>query len=98
MPRFLRCPASPVDGDVLALGEGEESRDATFAAEAAFLDAAERCGGIGDEPTVGAAHPGLDPLVYSQATGQVSGVHVRDEAVLGVVGEGDRLVLGGERR
>ena len=87
---------SPTDGDVFAFGEGEEALDPTFAAEAAFFDAPERCGGVGHQSAVEADHAGLDPLADPQTSSEVGGVDVGDEAVLGVVGEFDRLVLGGE--
>ena len=67
-----------------------------LAAEAGLLDAAERRRGVGDEAAVEADHAGLDLLGDAQAAGEVAGVDVGDEAELGVVGQGDGLVLGGE--
>src|SRR5215203_790768 len=87
---------SPTDSYVFTFGEGEKALDPTFAAEAAFFDAPERCGRVGYQATVEADHAGLNSLADPQASSEVGGVDVGDEAVLGVVGERDRLLLGGE--
>src|SRR5688500_7228607 len=87
---------SPTDRYVFGLDEGEEALDPTFAAEAAFFDPTERCGRVGYQSAVEADHAGLNSLADPQAPSEVGGVDVGDEAVLGVVGERDRLFLGGE--
>src|SRR6185312_6311498 len=87
---------SPTDRYVLTFGEGEEALDPTFAAEPAFFDAPERRCRVGHQSAVEADHPGLNPLADPQASSEVGGVYVGDEAVLGLVGERDRLVLGRE--
>src|SRR5215207_7784498 len=87
---------SPTDSYVFTFGEGEEALDPTFAAEAAFFDAPERCGRVGYQATIEADHAGLNSLADPQTPREVGGVDVGDEAVLGVVGERDRLLLGGE--
>src|SRR5215210_4105152 len=87
---------SPTDRYVFGLDEGEETLDPTFAAEAAFFDAPERCCGVGYQSTVEADHAGLNSLADPQTPSEVGGVDVGDEAVLGVVGEFDRLLFGGE--
>src|SRR3954464_3719631 len=87
---------SPTDRYVFGLGEGEEALDPTFAAEAAFFDPTKGCGRVGYQSAVEADHAGLNSLADSQTPSEVGGVDVGDEAVLGVVGERDRLVLGRE--
>ena len=52
--------------------------------------------GSRDQAAVEADHAGLEPLADPQAAGEVAGVDVGDQAVLGVVGQPDRLVLVGE--
>ena len=52
--------------------------------------------GVRDHALVEADHPGLEPLDHAQRALEVARVDVGDEAVLGVVGRGDRLVLVGE--
>ena len=54
--------------------------------------------GVGDEALVEADHAGLERLADAQRALEVAGVDVGDEAVLGVVGGGDRLVLVDEGR
>ena len=61
------------------------------------FDAAERGRRVADQAAVEADHAGLERLADPQAAGQVAGVDVGDQAVLGVVGQPDRLVLVGER-
>ena len=64
-----------------------------LAAEAGGLDAAERRGRVGDEALVEADHAGLELLDDAERALDVARVDVGDEAVLGVVGGGDRRVL-----
>src|SRR5690349_22163369 len=73
----------PVDGDVLAFGEGEQSFGATLAAQTAFFHTAERCRRIGHQPSIEPHHPGLDSLAHSKATGEIRRIDIRNEAVLG---------------
>src|SRR5215216_3614267 len=87
---------SPTDRYVFGLGEGEEALDPTFAAEAAFFDPTKGCGRVGYQSAVEADHAGLNSLADPQTPSEVGGVDVGDEAVLGVVGQFDRLLFGGE--
>ena len=60
------------------------------------LDAAERRAGVGDHALVEADHAGLEALDDLEGAVDVLRVDVGDEAVLGRVGRGDRLVVGVE--
>src|SRR5205807_1814753 len=82
----------PLDGDVLALQILEHALVAALAADAALLGAAERRGRVGDDAAVEPDHAGVQRLGDAQALGQVGGVDVGDQPVLGVVGQPDRLV------
>src|SRR5260370_8844726 len=65
-------------------------------ADAALLGAAERCGRIGHEPAVKPDHAVVELFRHPHAAAEVLGVEIGDEAVLGVVGPPDHLVLGPE--
>src|SRR5689334_2154800 len=52
-------PASPTGGDVLRLGEFQESLVRALAADAGLLHAAERRRRVGHDAAVEADHPGL---------------------------------------
>ena len=65
---------------------------AAFAADPAFLRAAEGSARVGHEPAIQADHADLQGLGRAQAERDVLGIDVRDQAVLGRVRRGDRLV------
>ena len=54
--------------------------------------------GVGDHALVEADHPGLEALAHPERAVEVTGEDVGHQPVLGVVGGGDRLVLGAEAR
>src|SRR5690606_30623645 len=87
------CRSSPGRRHVLGLHELQEPLGAPLAAEAALLGAAERGGRVRDQASVEADHPALQALRQAQAAGQVGGVEVADEAVLGVVDRRQQLRL-----
>src|SRR6185312_6974406 len=93
----LRWAGLPVHRDVLAFGEGKQPFGATLAAQTALFHAPERRGRVGDEPSIEANHAGLDSLANAKATGEICRIDVGNKAVLGAVGELDRLVLGSKR-
>src|ERR1700756_1595958 len=53
---------SPLSGHVFGLGVLQQPFVAAFSSEAAFLDAAERCGRIGHHRSVEADHPAVQLL------------------------------------
>src|ERR1700722_12243194 len=82
----LSLSLSPTHRHVLRLHELHHALVSAFAADAALLGAAERCGGIGDEPAVEPDHAEVELFRHPQPTAQVLGVEIGDEAVFGVVG------------
>src|SRR5207344_2030789 len=93
MVRSAYAGASPVDGDVLRLGELQQPVVPSLAAQPGLLDTAERRCRVGHDATVDPDHAGLQRLADPQRPPEVSGVEVGDEAVLGVVGPADRVGL-----
>src|SRR5579884_2860590 len=91
--RGTRRPQLQVDGHVLGLEVLLDALGTALAAEARLLDAAEGGGGVGDHALIESDHAGLEPLGYAQSSLEVAGEDVGDEAVLGVIRGGDRLVL-----
>src|SRR5215467_2915445 len=87
---------SPVHGNVLGLGELEKPLVAALAAQARLIDPAERGRRVAHHAAVDADHAGFECLGHLQRAPQVGGVQVGDQAVLGSVGHGDRLVGVGE--
>src|SRR3954447_24362598 len=87
---------SDVQRDVLRLEVLLQPLGPALAAVAGLLDAAERRPGVGDHALVEADHAGVELLDHAERAVDVLRVDVGDEAVLGVVGDGDRLVLVGE--
>src|SRR5947208_450724 len=83
-----------VDGDVLRLEELLEAPLAALAADARLLDAAERRADVRDHALVQADHAGLEALAHPQRALDVAREDICDQAELGVVGRGDRVVLG----
>src|ERR1039457_428977 len=92
--RLLRV--SPGQGDVFALRELEQTVVTALTAEAALLDATERRRRVGYQRSVEPDHAVLERLAEAQPSLQIAGVHIGDEAVLGVIGQGDSLLLGVE--
>src|SRR5580658_1837556 len=84
---------SPVHRDVLRFQKFLQSLMRAFAAKAGLLDAAEGRGGIGNEAAVHADHAEVELFRDAHAAGQILGVEVGDQSVLGVVGAADDLVL-----
>ena len=58
----------------------------TFTAQARRLDAAERRDFVGDQTGVDADHAVFQGLGHTEHTAQVTGIEVRGQAELGVVG------------
>src|ERR1022692_4132021 len=88
--------SSPIHGNVLGLGELQQPFVAALAAQTGLLDPAEGCGRIGHYSPVDADHASLQRLSYRQCPPQVARVQVGDQAVLGAVCHGDRLIGVGE--
>src|SRR3954451_10025028 len=70
-----------------------DALDATLAAEAGGLDAAERRRGVGHHALVEPDHAGLQLLADAERSLEVVRIDVGDEPVLGVVGGSDRSVF-----
>ncbi len=91
-PDLLRWqwPGSPREGigdaDVLGVEVFLDAFEAAFASQSGLLDAAERCGGVGDNAGVQAEHAGLELFAHPDAAVQVAGEDVRHQPVLGIVG------------
>src|SRR5436190_2011460 len=85
-----------IHGHVLCLEVLLDSLRTAFATEARLLDASKGSGRVGDHALVEADHPGLELLDHAKRPLQVAGVEVGDQAELGVVRRGDRLVLARE--
>src|SRR4051812_41301916 len=90
IPSDFRLPAHR---DVLRLQKFLQPLVRALEADSGLLHAAERRGGIGDEPAVQADHAEVELLGHAHAAAQVLGVEVRDETVFGVVGALDHLGL-----
>src|SRR5829696_2114602 len=82
-----------VHGDVLRLEELLEALVAALAAYSALLHASEGGAGVRDHSLVEAHHSGLEALADADRPLYVPGEDVGDEAVLGVVRAGDRVLL-----
>src|SRR5690606_8694530 len=65
-----------------------------LAAETALLDAAEGGGRVGDQSAVETDHACFELFGDAQATGEVAGIEIGDEAVFRVVCRSDRLLPG----
>src|SRR3954469_8816530 len=87
---------SDVQRDVLRLEVLLQPLGPALAPVARLLDAAERRAGVGDHALVEADHAGVELLDHAERAVDVLRVDVGDQAVLGVVRRGDRLVLVGE--
>src|SRR3954451_10638330 len=85
---------SEVHRDVLRLEVLVHPLRAALAAEARLLDAAEGRARVGGHALVEADHLRLELLDDAERAIDVAGEDVRHQAVLGVVGRGDRLLLG----
>src|SRR5438132_10003344 len=96
-PAFL-LSRSQIHRHVLRLEVLPDALEAALAPEARLLDAAERSGGVGDDPLVEPHHPRLERLAHAERALQVARVDVGDEPVLRAVGRRERLLLGGEAR
>src|SRR4051794_31817202 len=86
--------ASPIQRDVLRLEELHEPLVRAFAADAALLHAAERRRRIRHEAAVQSDHAEVELFRHPHAAAEILGVEIGDEAVLGVVGARDHLVVG----
>src|SRR3712207_6658494 len=86
-----------VDRDVLRLEVLFEALVTALSTETRLLDPAEGRGGVGDHALVQADHACLETLDHAERAPQVVRVDVGDEAVLRVIGRGNRLLLGVER-
>ncbi len=84
------------DADVLGVEVFLDAFEAAFASRAGLLDAAEGCGGVGDDAGVRAQHAGFKLFAYPDAAVQVLGEDVGHQPVFGVVGQPRGLVLGAE--
>src|ERR687891_257359 len=85
-----------VHGHVLRLEELLEALLAALAADARLLDAAERRPCVRHHALVQADHAGLEALADADRALDVAREHVGHQAVLGVVGAGDGVLLGFE--
>src|SRR5262245_43039120 len=93
--RWWRALPSRRPSDVFELAVGPERPAAAVAADTGALVAAE--GGVGVHRAAVDLHgAGAERARDAHAARRVAGPHVAVEAVVGVVGEGDRLVLVGE--
>src|SRR5581483_11328323 len=93
----LRLAMSEPDVDALELGVGLDLLEVLLPADAAVLDAAERCP---EEVPGRLVHPhvaGVHVTGKGQRGAQVAGEDARGEPVLDAVGDGDRLVVAVER-
>src|SRR5919199_2025456 len=86
-----------VDRDVLGLQVLFDAFVTALAAEARLLYPAKRCGSVRDHTLVEADHARLEPLDHAERALEIIRVDVGNEAVLRIVGRGDRLLLGVER-
>src|SRR5690349_18815140 len=82
------------DGQVLVLQELVDADAAAFTAQSGLLDAAEGCGGVGDQSGVDADHAAFEAFGDPQGAVEVLGEQVGGQTEFGVVGGGDGLVLG----
>src|SRR5215204_1651206 len=92
-----RCLGGEVDRDVLRLEVLFEALVTALATETRLLDPAEGRGGVRDHALVQADHACLETLDHAERAPQVARVDVGYEAILRVVGRGDRLLFGVER-
>src|SRR3954453_4494327 len=83
--------------DVLRLQVLGQALVATLAADAALLHPAERRRRVADVPAVDPDHAELERLAQPPPAGEIAGVDVGDQAVLGAVGVRQHLVVGPER-
>src|SRR6266487_932621 len=91
--RSAYAGASPLDGNVLRLGELQQPVVPPFPSQSRLFHSAERRCRVRHDATVHPDHAGLERLADPQRPPQVSGVEIGDETVLGVVGPADRLGL-----
>src|ERR1700761_1981258 len=87
---------SDADRDVFGVEVLLDALVPALAPEAGLLDAAERRLGVGDDALIEADHAGLQPFADADRAFQVAGEDVGDQAIFGVVGGRDRLLLLGE--
>src|SRR5436309_12071501 len=83
----------PIDRVVMGFEERLDAFTATLPAESGLLDPAERGRGVGDQPPVDADHPDFETIRDPQRVAEVGGVHVRGEAVHGIVGTPEHFLL-----
>src|SRR5215217_1996463 len=76
----------PTHRNVLRLHELQQAFVRAFAAETGLLGAAERRGGIGDEPAVQSNHAEVELLGDTHPTAQILRIEIRNEPVFGIVG------------
>src|SRR5487761_2213873 len=92
------CPlALKLNADVAQLGVELERMHAALAADAGLLRAAERGAQVAQEPAVDPADADFDFRGDAVRAREIGGPDGGREAVLRVVGEAHRLLLGGER-
>jgi hypothetical protein len=75
---------------------GQELLDsiaATFAPEPGVLDATEWAGRVGHQAPVDTDHARLQGICHSECARKITGVHIGDEAVRCVVGDGEGLCV-----
>src|SRR3954465_7357450 len=78
--RVFRSPfPSPVGRNVLRLQIFHQAFMRAFAADAALLHAAERRGGIGNEPTVQPDHAAFELLGEAHAARKIAGIEISDK-------------------
>src|SRR6185312_3829095 len=88
----LHLLSRQLDADVFLLGVEVEGPVAAFAADAAFLHAAEGDAQVADEPAVDPDGAGVDGAGDAVGTAQVVGPDHAGQAVPAVVGQTDGLV------
>jgi len=82
-----------VDVDVLGLGVGQIPLLAELAADAGLLVAAEGVPGVEEVVVVDPDRAGAQALGHPDGAGRVAAPHGAGQAVPGVVGHGDRVVV-----